>query len=168
MSVEERIGAAVERARALWAVAMSVAILWIIFTQPLWWLLPLVLVGVVSYFGVLLVTGVLMTIILPHDEVQLAAQEQRLRELGTIENPTPEDILRAGIKVGEIVAVSEVIGRFGEIDIHDWVDIRTGPEKTERFVFEQVTPRDQGGNLLMPAKNGYACLNGLTYKLSST
>jgi len=159
MTVDERIESAVERVRSIWAVCMSAAIVWVLFTQPLWWLLPLIGIGVVTYFGSLYVTGVFLAMIIPRDELQAAIAQSELLERDAISS--------TGLEVGEIAETSEPIGRYMDLPIFEWVDILEERGKVRRYVFEHVTPKDQVGNLLLSNKIGFAHYSGCTYKAST-
>jgi hypothetical protein len=168
MSVEERVAKTVESVRSGWAVCVTATSLWILFTKPLWWLLPLIGIATIAYFVALFIAGMWLSYRIPQEELIAAVTdnaEAEFLEISDDEDPTDEQLQMAGLTLGEVSDTSTAIGRYMDEEIFDWIDVLVEPNTTKRFFFESVTPRDKDGNMLLPNEVGFACYQGSIYKM---
>jgi len=170
MSVEERVAKTVDSVRSTWAVCVTVTSLWILFTKPLWWLLPLIGIATITYFVVLFIAGIWLSYRIPQEELMAAMEgeaEADFLEIGDDEDPTDEQLQMAGLTLGAVSNTSTAIGRYMDEEIFDWIDVLVEPDTTERFFFESITPRDKDGNMLLPNEVGFAYYQGSIYKMTA-
>jgi hypothetical protein len=146
MNLDERIARFVNRLVLYWAVVAGVAVaVTVISTSPsVWWIA--VGVGIVIlYFAMLFFGGVFFA---------YKIEKEKIEE--------PEVIVK-GI---EIVGRSdEVIGRYMDHDIHEWLELKIGDQVT-RYMYEDIAAVQPGsdGHVLVPFEDGVALVNGMIYR----
>lgn len=141
MTVDERIEAAVHRAIQIWAICFIAITVFTVITQPLWYIIPLAILGFITYYGSLLLTGIIMAYVIVREGV---VEPQITHEL-------------------ELVGRSdEVVGRYMDHDIHEWVDLKIADE-VNRYFYD--TPAQViNGDIIVPMEDGVAVVNGVIYR----
>jgi hypothetical protein len=165
-----------ETTRAIWAIVTVVTFLYLIFNQPLWYLIPFAIGAVTAYFGSLMVVGFLMGFLLEKSVIEEGLQADRIKEINQLSEdgtlPTGEKldnlIHNAGFTFGEVVAAGEVFGRYMDVEMHEWLDLTGKDGKPVRYVYENVAQRDAKGNPFLPTDEGLALLKGILYRKAST
>ncbi len=163
MTIEEQIARIVERIRAMWGVGTSLAFVYVIVELPLW-VIPIFFVfSVGTYFAALYIAGIYLALVInPEDHSTREVIVPENLE-GFFENGA-ESI---GIKLGKVINTGEVFGHYLDQPMFEWVDICVDTQgQSARYVFEQVTLRDEDGNLLLSQEEGFAHYLGVTYKLA--
>ena len=168
MSIDEQIERAVERTRSIWGVVTAIGFVWVAFTLTWWTLIGFVVLSVMSYFGSIWLTGVVLMFTLDMDQVEAERQKETVAVGETAEGFTKNSVEAVGLTLGTVSKTSEAFGRYMDQPMFEWVDIVADKAgRLDRYIFESVTPRDAGGNLLPPRKEGFACFNGVTYKMAA-
>jgi len=162
MTVDERVERLVEKVRATWGIVTAISLVYVLFALPWWALVPFFIFSIGTYFGSLFLAGMYLSAVIKpedHPDEVVAVGESE-------EGFTKENIEAVGLTVGDVKATGEIFGRFQDQPMFEWIDVVVGKQgELSRYVFEQVTPRDRGGNLLLPRLEGFACYSGVTYKV---
>lgn len=179
--IEERVDQAIRRAKGWWLVHAIVAgtLLWM--TLSGWWLLLIPVYLSITYQVVIYATAASLLRSMPpelHELMKADTRSDAMRafedikrqlDQGEIEHGPDlyELIARAGLSIGVIEAASEtIIGRLGEVDIHEWIELYdpvTG--KAERFFYEEVATKGTDGTYVLPFYENKltAIIGGLVY-----
>lgn len=147
MSIDERVYVAAEKATALWAVAVSLATVWILVYAPWWWIIPFAGAAVLTYYILLFIVGFV-----------IGARSVNEKYIA---NAVAEQVEDGA--VGNVLVRGKVIGRYMDKDIFDWIDIKT-PTGTTRYTFVGGVQRDRAGNMLLPREEGFACFDECLYQ----
>jgi hypothetical protein len=167
MSVDEQVERAVERVRATWGVCTAAFLVWVIIVLPWWAFIPAIIFSAGTYYGSLWFTGIMLGMTIDHGQLEEERAKEAVAVGETKEGFTKESVEAVGLTLGDVVTTGEIFGRFMDQPMFEWVDIVADKKGAlHRYVFENVTPRDKAGNLLLPRKEGFACYNGVTYKLT--
>jgi hypothetical protein len=153
MTLNKRINHAVESVGAICAAVSSLAAAWILFYAPLWWLLPLIGISFMAYYVILLTVGFIIGARYSHEKWAAEATSEALEK-------TPED----PHLIGAVINRGEVIGRYMDHNIHEWIEIKTATG-IKRFNFLGGAPFDRAGNMLLPREDGFACLDTCLYEI---
>jgi hypothetical protein len=162
MTVDERVERTVERIRAAWGVGTAIGLVAVLVMAP-WWAIPIFfLFSIGTYFGSLFLAGMFLAATIkpedhPNETVAVGESEQGF---------TKENVEAVGLVLGDVASTGEIFGTYLDQPMFEWIDVVADKQgKLARYLFEQVTPRDRAGNLLLPRQEGFACYNGVTYKL---
>lgn len=173
MTVQERIAKVVAKTRALWAMSMVAASLTTAIWLPLWWLLPLVVLGIVTYYGSLLLAALYLSFTIDREEVSAAAQEDYLQEFNQrlargddLFTPENQELAqKAGVFASPAVSKSpEIVGRFRDFNIYEWIEVPQRDGTVIHLKFHSVAPHDQFGNAAVPDEEGVALFEGSLYR----
>lgn len=179
-STEQRIAQAVDRTQTRWSVFMVVAVILTFIFLPIIWLLALIPIGFITYYGSLSVMAWNLTKELNSETwSKHALNVEKLNELharleaGDIQ--PGEELVRLLRESGltEMAPVMELgpeIGVFQDHKMYDWVSL-TNPdtEETHRYEYSGPLAVDAEGNLLN-AKDGfgYTIVDGIVYERALT
>lgn len=144
MSLHVKIATTVNRVRTFWALGMVVAILWVVFSYPAWYLLFLLPFGFVTYMGCLFIAALVISRDLSDQdlrEVEEADALQAVKDKLSSGDHDPEEVIELMEKAGftDIVVVEEtgpVIGNYKENPIYEYVLVKA-PKATqlERYAY---------------------------------
>jgi hypothetical protein len=177
MNVQQRIVSTMERVRKTWALGMVLATLLVVFNLPFWYTIFLIPLGIITYYASITLAAVYLGTVITQEDLE--AEHMRLGinnlddalsngeiKVGTEEHAQALETLGvAGIS--EVADCSEeIVGRFGDVDIHEWIvvmDPQTSQE--EKYFYHSLACLDGRGIPLFPKDDTktFAMVNGLFY-----
>jgi hypothetical protein len=106
-----------------------------------------------AYYAILLVVGFIIGARYSHEKWVAEAASEAMEK-------SPED----PHLIGTVINRGEVIGRYMDHNIHEWIEIKTA-KGVKRFNFLGGAPFDRAGNMLLPREDGFACLDCCLYEI---
>ena len=171
--MQDKIAAAVDHMRRLWAIWMVIITLLVIFSFPFWYVVFLVPLGVITYLGSITFTIIWLTASLNaraenNEDPELLKTLYDDLKSGKIEQGSKEMFERmqeAGVApIGKFS--DEIVGQFNSQTIYEWVEVMNQhTKKFDKFVFWGPGKSDIEGNAMLPEQDGivFATVNGIIY-----
>jgi hypothetical protein len=173
-----RIAQAVSLVRSSYVVISVLALLGTSLWAPLWWLLVLVPVLWVGYYGCLVLTGIYIGATTSQEEWDAVKEAEGIEDFnkivasGELDADNPDHVeaaKRAGVQLATVVSVSEEIAcRYMDNEIPEWIDIKT-TNGVNRCHFDSIAETDpQTGACVLPEEEGYIVFKDAVFKKSSS
>lgn len=144
MTLQQKIGRAVDRARISWAIIAGVSFVYALINYPWWALIIWAVLAVFTYFGTLLFTAWILAANITEEELQQAENEEKAKDLHDrikANQVPPEELMKMMQDAGvtELVEVEEVgpeIGRYKDNPIYAYVLMKSpGSSELEKFLY---------------------------------